>query len=303
MRPAALDVTMGKYEVAPALQLLEMTPVKMFFQPNRKSVAIGALVLAAVLAIVARQAFRTAPESPPAAAEIAKVQPAAENPPVGMVRAGTIATAKLLPVYSGFAGRVSEVYVKEGQFIKAGQPLFKLEAVFAPVVEAAPEPSIAPTKEYSHYQKLFEQGIISRRELDNIAARSYAAPRKASSANAAAPPAPAITAAPIDGTVTGLTADPGIEVQADQKLLSLGSGQTLEAIVPLEQSDLYRVQLGAPATVEASGQMISGEVSSIFPEVKGNSIVAFLAHVSLTHPPAGLLQAGMSVTVRIDTGP
>ena len=302
MRPAALDVTMEKYEVALALQLLEMTPVKMFFQPNRKSVAIGALVLAAVLAIVARQAFRTAPESPPAAAEIVKIQPAAENPPTGMVRAGTIAAAQLLPVYSGFAGKISEVYVQEGQFIKAGQPLFKLEAAFAPV-EAAPEPSIVPTKDYSHYQKLFEQGIISRRELDNITARQHAAPRKTNPGAVAAPPAPAITAAPIDGTVTGLTADPGIEVQADQKLLSLGSGQTLEAVVPLEQSDLYRVQLGAPATVEASGQMISGEVSSIFPEVKENSIVAFLAHVSLAHPPAGLLQAGMAVTVRIDTGP
>ena len=276
--------------------------MKMFFQPNRKFVAIGALVLAAAVAIVARQDFRTVPASPPATVEIAKVQPAPENPPTGMVRAGTIVTAKLLPIYSGFAGKISEVYVKEGQLIKAGQPLFKLEAASIPV-EAAPEPSIVPTKDYSHYQKLFEQGIISRRELDNITAHQYAAPRKTNSGAAAAPPAPAITTAPIDGIVTGLTADPGSDVQADQKLLSLGSGQTLEAVVPLEQSDLYRVQLGAPATVEASGQMISGEVLSIFPEVKENSIVAFLAHVSLTHPPAGLLQAGMPVTVRIDTGP
>jgi hypothetical protein len=74
-------------------------------------------------------------------------------------------------------------------------------------------------------------------------------------------------------------------------------------VVPLEQKELYWVQPGTSATVEIAGHTLAGEVSSIFPEVKENAISAFLAHITLINPPTGLVQVGMSATVRIDAGP
>lgn len=91
-------------------------------------------------------------------------------------------------------------------------------------------------------------------------------------------------------------------MQAGQQLLSLGSGQEVEAVAQLDQSDLYLVQLGTPAVIEAAQQIIAGQVSRIYPQVAANQISSFLAHIKLTNNPAGLLQAGMPVNIRIDTG-
>jgi len=151
-------------------------------------------------------------------------------------------------------------------------------------------------------QKLYEQGIISRRELENAEKRLGAASSN-SNPGPGVPAGPVITVAPIAGVVTDLAATADQAVQSGQRLLSLGSGETLAAVVPLEQQELYRVQPGTPVSVEVSGVTVKGEVAGIFPEVKDNALVSFLAHINLVNPPAGLLQPGLTVNVRIETGP
>lgn len=235
------------------------------------------------------------------------------NKPLCITRTGSTENSASVPVNAGFSGLLSEIYVKNGQAVKAGQPLFKIQASSEPAakqaVESTPQTETNydnALKEFNRYQKLFEIGAISRRQLDMAAARLQEAkerPANTRSAASATPVSGPVTInAPTDGIVTGISTAPGNAVQAGQQLLSLGSGQEVEVVVHLNQNDLYLVHLGTPATIEAAQQMIAGQVSRIYPQAEANQSPSFLAHIKLINNPAGLLKPGMSVNVRIDTG-
>lgn len=235
------------------------------------------------------------------------------NKPLCITRTGSTENSASVPVNAGFSGLLSEIYVKNGQVVKAGQPLMVIQVSSEPAASQAAESTPQTQadydnalKEYNRYQKLFEIGAISRRQLDIAAARLQEAkerPAKTRSSSSGAPVnGPVTISAPTDGIVTGLTTAPGKAVQAGQQLLSLGSGQEVEVVVGLSQNDLYLVHLGTPAAIEAAQQTITGQVSRIYPQVEASQTPSFLAHIKLIDNPAGFLKPGMSVNVRIDTG-
>jgi RND family efflux transporter MFP subunit len=236
------------------------------------------------------------------------------NKPVQIARMGTIESATSVPVNAEYTGRLSEVYITAGQAVKAGQPLFKMEVSSEPVAvqtrDTSPQTQATYDKaleDFNRYQKLFEMGAIPRRQLDTAAARlqqakdSLSQPQPVQQSANAPVNGSATIVAPISGNVTNLALAAGASVQAGQQLLSLGSGQEFEVVLPLEQNDLYLVHLGAPAVVEVAGQTIAGQVTKIYPKIEANQISAFLAHVKLTTNPASLLKAGLPANVRIGT--
>jgi membrane fusion protein (multidrug efflux system) len=238
------------------------------------------------------------------------------NKPVQIARKGSIENAVSVPVNADFSGVLSEIYVTEGQAVKTGQPLFKLQASSeAPTVHenTGASPQVQANydnalKEVDRLQKLFELGAIPRRQLDIATAHLQEAKENLTNAQSASEsPNAAVNGtatinAPTGGIVTGLSVSSGKTVQAGQQLLSLGSGQEVEAVVSLNQNDLYLVHLGTPATIEVSQQTVAGQVTRIYPQVEADQIASFLAHVKLTTNPDGLLKSGMSVMIRIDTG-
>jgi len=294
--------------------------LKKFIQQYRIVIALTAFLFTVALLLAAsynRLPFalwtqRIMPQTP---ISLTAVPLGTINKSIKIARTGSIENSISVPVNSDFSGLLSEIYVTEGQAVKAGQPLFKLEASSEPTVTQTTGDSQQAQanydnalKEFNRYQKLFEIGGIPRRQLETATARLQEA--KESLANAqnttqssnAAINGSATISAPISGIVTGLSASSGKAVQAGQQLLSLGSGQEVEAVVHLNQNDLYLVHLGTPATIEASQQTIAGQVSRIYPQVEADQISAFLAHIKLTNNPDGLLKSGMPVTIRIDTG-
>jgi len=282
--------------------------VKAFIQNYRRPCALAALLLALSLLAAVNCPWSKEPDAPKDSMPISEAisEPKMAATSTGIFRTGFVGTPALVPISAGFPGRISELYVKEGQSVKAGQPLFKLDpAPGSSAAAASPDlKTNTQTVEFSRYQKLFEQGVISRRELEAAEARLKGINNGAPSGQSAgAAPIPTTATAPVEGVVTGLATASGNSVQADQLILSLGSGQIVEVVVPLEQKELYWVQLGTPVIVEVAGQKIAGEVSSIFPEVGENNLVKFLAHIHLINPPAGLVHQGMSAQVRIDVGP
>ncbi len=238
------------------------------------------------------------------------------NKPVQIIRTGSVEHATSTPITADFSGLLSELYVAEGQAVKAGQPLLKIQASSASVVEQTTEGPSEQTqsnydnalKEYNRLQKLFELGAIPRRQVETAAARLQEAKENLSGTQNAMPPSSAIINgsatinAPIDGIVTGLSSSSGKAVQAGQQLLSLGSGQEVEVVIPLNQNDLYLVHLGTPASIEVSDQRVGGQISSIYPRIEAEEVSAYLAHMKLAANPNGLLTFGMSVAIHIDTG-
>lgn len=230
--------------------------------------------------------------------------------PLYIVREGSTENSSSVPVSAGFSGLLTEIYVTKGQAVKAGQPLLKIQASSETYENTGSSPQAQVNyeqalKEFGRYQELYEIGAIARRQLDLAAARLQEAKESLVRArNTTGAPLNGATTinAPTDGLVTGISTVPGNTVQAGQQLLFLGSGQEVEVVVQLAQNDLHLVPLGAPAAIETAQQTIAGEVSKIYPHVEKNQTPSFLAHIKLINNPSGLLQSGMSVNVRINTG-
>jgi len=248
------------------------------------------------------------------------------NKPIPIVRTGSIQSPTSVPIATEFSGQISEVYVTEGQPVKAGQPLVKLLGSAEPSTkseiivsnQSVGTNSQAQTnydnalKEYNRDQQLYEKGAIPRRKVENDAARlqvlkeSLAGNQETTHSSitgttTATSGGFATISAPINGIVTGLSAVIDKAVQTGQQLMVLDSGE-VQVVIAIEQNDLYLVHLGTPATIEVSGQALLGQVVTIYPELGINNIPAFRTHIKVTNDTGGLLKTGMSVTVHINTG-
>jgi|GEM_PF-691566 len=312
--------------------LLEMTSLKLFFLKYRTTLGLAAFLFLTTLLLVTRYGL-----SPLASwtdhivsrtsINVSAVPIGTMIKPVPIVGTGSIESPTSVPVTTGFSGSITDVYVVEGQSVKAGQPLIKL---FGSVERSTESGVVAPGNQngtanpqaqasynnalelYNRDQKLYEQGAIPRRKVDNDAAQLQILQESLNNSQETASPAAASTtttmsngsatiSAPINGIVTGLSATIDKGVQAGQQLMILDSGE-VQVVIPIEQKDLYLVQLGTPATVEALGQTMLGQVISIFPELDANNIPSFRTHIKVTNDTGGILKKGMSANVHINTG-
>ncbi|MGL5512686.1 MAG: efflux RND transporter periplasmic adaptor subunit, partial [Sporomusa sp.] len=299
----------------------------MLTRQYHKIVISVVLLLLAVVGLVVRYdlaipAFQ--PIIPQTAVAVTVVPVSLINKPIQLVRVGTVGQSATIAVNTEYTGQLSEIYVTEGQSVKAGQSLFKLEALpaghkFADTIPIKQSNGASPQlqesydnalKKFNSYQNLYTIGGISRREFENAAASlkeaqdRLAGSRNDSAANStsAVLRGSAVIQAPTDGIVTGLSATQGRAVQAGQQLLALGSGQEMEVLLQLEQSDLYLLPLGTPVLIEASGQFIAGQVSRIYPQVEEQQIAYFLAHIKLVGNSDALPKPGVAVNAHMDSG-
>lgn len=239
--------------------------------------------------------------------------------PFVLTRNGAVEKAAFIPVTADFTGLLTDLYVKEGETVSAGQKIGVLKATEDTLTEvsAAPQQSAAPSanaqtayenaqKEVSRLKQLYEIGGVSRKQFEAATARLQTAQEAldnpqpgAAQAVAGITKGTAVTiTAPTSGIIMGLSAVEGGNVQAGQKLLSLGSGQEVEVVVRLSQSDLYLVHLGTPVTVGTAQQTVTGQVAKIYPQIEADQASAFLAHIKLAGNPDGFLQTGMTTTVQ-----
>ncbi len=267
---------------------------------QKKYLPAALAVIAIIIALVAayRLHLAAAPAVPPPPAEEAAVPVAKVDKPAGIVRAGRVERPLALVVTSGYGGRIDELYVSEGQSVKAGQPLYKLAGT-PPAPNNATNVAAA-RQEYEKLRSLYEKGAIARRRVEAAAARLQAAEQSAPPGGAGG--APATVAAPVDGIVADLSVAAGSAVQAGQKVLAIGGGQKIAVTVPLQPNELNVVPLGGEVAVEAAGRTVKGRISAIYPEARADKVPEFTAHIKLLDPPDGL-QEGIPVTIRIDIAP
>jgi len=296
--------------------------MKQFFLLHRTPILLLAFLLLGLL-LFASSYNRLPSWAGPHTVSVTALPVGITNKPVQLLSTATVESPKSAPIQTEFSGQISEVYVIEGQTVKTDQPLAKLllsSAPHRPISSASKNTVTSPEgknnydnvlRDYNRLQKLYEQGAIPKRQVDVAALRLQAA--KESSGNAPSSPnssenntnqsdSTAITiSAPNPGKVTDLSIIAGKNVEAGQQLMILDAGE-VQLVLHLEQKDLYLVHPGTPTTTELSGQTIHGKVSGIFPEIGENNRPSFRAHISISDNTGGLLKAGMSVPIHINTG-
>ncbi|MGE5623091.1 MAG: efflux RND transporter periplasmic adaptor subunit [Bacillota bacterium] len=219
---------------------------------------------------------------------------------------GSLRAVNQAPVKAKVAGEVREVLVREGEPVKAGQVLVKMDAsdyqarvdqARGALMAARGQLDIA-TKTRDNNKALLDKGFISKNAFDNAESQYEIARANVESARGALDVAQKALAdtvirAPISGLVSSRSVQPGEKVSADNRLLDVVdlSQMELEAAVPA--ADIMHVAPGQEVQVKIEGmpQRLTGTVARINPATQAGSR-SIMVYVKIDNPQ-NLLRVGM----------
>jgi len=231
-----------------------------------------------------------------------------------MPLSGSLRAVNQASVKAKVAGEVREVLVREGEAVKAGQVLIKMDTSdYQARVEQAKGALLAArgqldiaTKTRDNNKALLDKGFISKTAFDNAESQYGIAQANVESARAALDVAQKALAdtvirAPISGLVSMRMVQPGEKVSADNRLLDVVDlGQMeLEAAVPAV--DIGHVSLGQEVQVKVEGQpkLQTGKVVRINPATQAGSR-SIMAYIQIENPQ-GALRVGMFAEAQLTT--
>ena len=213
------------------------------------------------------------------------------------VSASYSGTAALAPIRSGetyakTSGTLLSVSVKEGDHVRAGQPIARLSTDRAVVdVERAQVNVRRLEANYARAQQLAEQRMVSASELDQIRYDLQAARVALKSAQLEL--SFATVRAPISGVVSFVRLKPGNFLPINNPFLTIVDISRLEATLNVPERQMESLRSGMPVamTVDAlPGQSFEGVIDRIAPMVDSGS-GTFRVVCSFAND--GLLQPGM----------
>lgn len=234
---------------------------------------------------------------------------------------GQIQAADEWQVKARVAGKVGMLAVKEGDSVKAGQLLMRLENTTLAGQIAQAEAQVKSARE--ELDRLLTSGTVAKSE--DIAAQELAVQRaRLAVSEREQALADLVIRAPCDGVVTklgssagssgsagGTTATsggiasglrPGDRLTAGAEVATISNYSSYQVEVPVDELDVARVQVGMPAqvTVAALGQkVLSGRVTQVALEgVVKDGITTY--PVTVVVDPVPGLKAGMNADVRIE---
>lgn len=217
------------------------------------------------------------------------------------------ASAVIVPVHDAqlafsSLGRVTNVDVKVGDQVKAGQTLVTLDTTIQEARVREAEANLAAAQAQVRYLKRLGVDQVHIESAEADAARAQAL---LDSANAVLASQSTLTA-PFGGTIISLDIAPAEIAVPGSPLIVLGDLSSYKVeTTDLSERNVTRVQIGQHATVfiEALGKELSGKVIDIARSstTLGGDVV-YKVTITLDEQPEGLLW-GMSADVKIETAP
>jgi HlyD family secretion protein len=267
---------------------------------SRTLVRVGVL-LAVVAAVAAGTWWLTRTE--PVAVRIAKVDRGLVEATVANTRAGTVEACQRSKIAPVTGGRVAEQLVREGDRVKAGEPLLvlwnrdlearreltrrELDVAEAGVEETCLRADLA-VREARRLERLGEEGIVGEQAVDQARSQRDASAAACRAARARLEEARAsiglidaelektVVRAPFDGVVAEVNAEvgevatpspPGIPTPPTIDLIGEGC---LYVLAPIDEVDAPQVRVGLPARVLIDafpGRSFPGTVRRVAPYV------------------------------------
>jgi membrane fusion protein (multidrug efflux system) len=240
------------------------------------------------------------------------------------VEVATTQRAEMAALYSGTApvesdrkafvmpkvqGEIRQVLADEGQRVKAGQVLARLDGDKLRLEVALNEATMRKLeRDYNRNLELQQKGLVSATAIDNLMYELEAA--KAQWELARLQLSYCDIRSPIDGTVTqrldvvkvGNTVTPvgGVIESADSSLFVVEDLDTLMLRVNVPERELAKLSVGQPAALSfdaVPGRDFRGEISLISPYVSADT-ATFAVRIRVTDTQ-GLLRPGMFARVAI----
>lgn len=262
-----------------------------------------------------------------------KVPVSLELGPADLVRASTVELTRTLPVSgpikavsSAFvkarvAGELQGLTVREGDMVKAGQVLARVDSTEYQArtrqaqqqAESAKAQVDIARRSFENNRKLVEQGFISQTALESSSASLAAAEASYRAAMAGVDVSSksledTVLRAPISGRVAQRLTQPGERVAIDARVLEIVDLSRLEVEANIAAADSLGVKPGQSAklVVEGSAQSLQARVARINPSAVAGSR-SVLVYLSLDKPEGlrqglfaqGALAVGVSRTLAL----
>ena len=153
--------------------------------------------------------------------------------------------------------RVTRVNVTVGEHVTRGETLVALdESAFNATAQSADAALVAAQQAHERAQRLSDQGIIARKDLEQAAADLARARSEAVAARRIRELA--VLRAPISGVVTRINATLGASVDETQPLVEVADPSALDIIASVSPAEAARIRTGATVAI-AAGQSGEGE--------------------------------------------
>jgi RND family efflux transporter MFP subunit len=232
----------------------------------------------------------------------------------GIAISGPIKAVNSAFVKAKVAGELQGLTVREGDVVKAGQVLARVDSTeFQARVRQAQQQAEASKaqvdiakRNFDNNSSLVNQGFISKTALESSSANLAAAEASYRAAQAGADVAgkslnDTILRAPISGQVSQRLVQPGERVSIDARIVEIVDLSRLELEASLSAADSLEVKVGQAAQIKVEGSegAIAAKVSRINPSAVAGSR-AVLTYLSLE--PNTALRQGLFAQGKLQTG-
>ena len=246
----------------------------------------------------------------------------------GLAVSGTLKAVNSAVIKARVAGELQGLTVREGDFVKAGQVIARIDSSeYQSRLRQAREQAASSMsqvevaqRQYDNNKALVDQGFISKTALDTSLANLNAAQSTFKAAQAATDVAgksvdDTILKAPISGQISQRLAQPGERVGIDARIVEIVNLSRLELEATLSATDSTQVSVGqvADLQIEGGSQKVSAKVVRINPSAQAGSR-SVLAYLSINNDAAsgsagstamplrqGLFAQGTLGTTRVST--
>jgi RND family efflux transporter MFP subunit len=285
----------------------------------------GVVLLLIAFSVVRALSARKAQQEAVAQASIAKAQTVVELAASDVVKAEVRELSQGLPISGSLkavnsalvkaraAGELQGLAVREGDLVKAGQVIARVEATehAARVKQAQEQADSAKAqidiaqRQWDNNKALVDQGFISKTALDTSWNNFAAAQANHKAALAAVEMArktldDTVLRAPITGVVAQRLAQPGERVSIDARVIEIVDLSRLELEATLSAADSVDVRVGQQAAlqIEGSTRPIVAKVARINPSAQAGSrsVLAYLTIADAAGLRQGLFAQGTLAT-------
>ncbi|MDB4906928.1 MAG: secretion protein HlyD [Gemmatimonadetes bacterium] len=292
-----------------------------------KWIALGLVALLIVFSVVRALSARKAQQEAVQEASVAKAQSVVELAASDVVKAQVRDLAQGLPISGSLkavnsavvkaraAGEVQGLTVREGDIVKAGQVLARVDATeYGHRVKQAQEQADSAKaqidiaqRQWDNNKALVDQGFISKTALDTSLNNLAAAQSNHKAALAAVDMArktldDTVLRSPIAGVVAQRLVQPGERVSIDARVVEVVDLSRLELEATLSAGDSIDVRVGQEAAlqIEGSNRPVQARVVRINPSAQAGSrsVLAYLTIADASGLRQGLFAQGTLGTGR-----
>ena len=234
----------------------------------------------------------------------------------GLAISGSLKAVNSAVVKARVAGELQALTVREGDFVKAGQIIARIDAseLQSRVRQAREQAGSAKAqadvaqRQFDNNKALVDQGFISKTALDTSLANLNAAQSTYKAALAGSDIAKksvddTVLKAPISGQVAQRMAQTGERVGVDTRIVEIVDLSRLELEATLSAADSTKIQVGQVAQLQIEGSLktVAAKVVRVNPTAQAGSR-SVLAYLSIDNAAAQPLRQGLFAQGSLSAG-